>query len=116
VAFAANVSALDAGGNTTCALDIDGGVYCWGSNQFGQLGDPLLRGACDAGTVCSPAAVAVDLGDIPVVSLSVGSRHACAVAAQGEAFCWGDSSEGRLGAESVNGTGPAAPHRVDEPE
>jgi len=117
VAFSGvQVSAIEAGGNATCALGTDRNVYCWGSNQFGQLGDPALRGACDAGTVCSPAAVGVDLGGLPVVGLSVGAGHACAVAAEGQMLCWGDSSDGRLGAKSVNNAGLSAPHRVDEPE
>jgi alpha-tubulin suppressor-like RCC1 family protein len=32
-------TAITVGASHACGLTIDGGVYCWGSNARGQLGD-----------------------------------------------------------------------------
>src|SRR5213075_2666578 len=34
---------ISAGGLHTCALTLDGHVYCWGDNLHGELGDPAVR-------------------------------------------------------------------------
>lgn len=78
---------ITSGGFHSCVLMNTGGVKCWGSNNWGQIG-PLENGI-------GPA-------DIPglgerVVSFEAGFRHTCAVTASGGVKCWGYNDLNQLG-------------------
>ena len=80
---------VDAGTRHTCALDEGGGVWCWGWNASGQLGDGsrTLR--------VTPVAVRGLPG--AATALSVGDDHACVLIRDGGVYCWGANAGGRLG-------------------
>jgi len=92
---------ISANHSYTCALTLEGGLYCWGWGGAGQLGveDPP---ACDtslAGPVyCSPTPVPVSTA-FRLTGLSTGPVHACALNEEGRAICWGDNGQGQLGDE-----------------
>jgi alpha-tubulin suppressor-like RCC1 family protein len=79
------------GARHTCAQTADGSVWCWGSNQLGQL-------ASDATESTSLRPVRIEL-DQPLTqgSLSCGANHTCAIANDGSLQCWGDNTYGQLG-------------------
>ena len=78
---------LRVGGSSACASTDDGRVYCWGSDEFGQLGD----GGAWASTT-EPHLVAMP----DLAHASVGAAHACAL--QGDQVaCWGHGEHGQLG-------------------
>lgn len=81
-------SSLASGGRHTCGIATGGSPYCWGSNEFGQLGD----GTRDARSTPSPVADGLRLG-----ALSVGTDHACGLASDGLLYCWGRSAVGEVG-------------------
>ena len=64
-----------------CALFDDGRVYCWGSNQRGQLGDGTLLDSDLPVTVHG-------LDDAAQIAASADST--CARTTQGQVRCWGD--------------------------
>ena len=68
------------GSSHTCGLTSAGSAYCWGSNDYGQLG----TGTTDDAT--TPTAVA---GGLTFAKVSVGSQHTCAITTGGAAYCWG---------------------------
>lgn len=76
-------------GNSTCALDSDGRVGCWGDNSRGQLG--VGNSVQEPGTL-----VWLDnLGE--VTEVSVGGDYACAVVRAGSIFCWGGNDRWQQG-------------------
>jgi len=78
----------------SCVLEGGGGIYCWGSNEAGQLGTMLTRGTFSA----SPVKVAANGKRFALVSS--GRFHSCAIAAEGDAYCWGLNATGQLGVGS----------------
>ncbi len=99
----------------TCA--IVGGVrdfgdaYCWGENQFGQLGVATTGESCRTPfgkeVPCATQPMKVS-GDTRFVSLVAGARHACGLTGTGAAYCWGDNRFGQLGSRLGSGFEPAA--------
>ncbi len=71
-----------------CATKADGSSWCWGRNDFGQLG----IGTLDAPE--TPTRVGDELG---WTALSAGYRHSCGVR-DGALWCWGGNGGGELGA------------------
>ena len=83
--------AIEAGNHHSCALDEDGDVYCWGRNDYGQLGD----GTDSDRTL--PTAVTGLSEPVLILSLDAVSHHACVVTASKVAYCWGKNDQGQLG-------------------
>lgn len=97
------VTSVSVGSNFACALAA-GAVYCWGSNDQGQLGNSTST------TSAVPVAVTMSgvLNGKTVTSISAGMYHACVVAS-GSVYCWGYNNLGQLGNGSVvNSNSPVA--------
>lgn len=87
------VTSIAVGWRHTCAVRSEGAPWCWGGNDRGQLGDgttsdrlrPVRVTKADGSSLTG------------VTAISVGVDHSCAVTSLGNAWCWGDNSEGELG-------------------
>lgn len=88
-------TSLSAGGAHTCGITADSIAYCWGRNEFGQLGD--------SSNTDRPAPVRVS-GGLAFRLISAGDGHTCAVATDDTPYCWGKNNHGQLGIGST-GTG-----------
>jgi alpha-tubulin suppressor-like RCC1 family protein len=85
----ADVSDLALGGSHACAINA-GGVYCWGDNEYGQLGDGTTRDR--------PVPVQVSIpGNRRAVDVEAGYFHTCIKFQSGDVACWGRNKEGQLG-------------------
>jgi alpha-tubulin suppressor-like RCC1 family protein len=90
-------SAVGAGYHHSCGIADDGPVWCWGSNEWLQLGssEPMQRCA-GANFDCSGTPLRVN-GTTQLVSLAGSLRHTCGLDAAGAAWCWGFGLGGQLG-------------------
>ena len=79
-----------------CAIRSNGSVSCWGSDDFGQIGNP--------------AAANSQLTPIPLVglpnrsratALAAGGEHSCALLSDKTVWCWGSNSNGQLGSSTA---------------
>jgi alpha-tubulin suppressor-like RCC1 family protein len=80
---------VSAGRNHTCAGTDLSGVYCWGANDVGQLGNGT--------TLSSSVPQAVEFSAPGLIDAFAGSTHSCGLTASGGLFCWGANNTGQLG-------------------
>lgn len=80
----------------TCALSTEGGVKCWGANDYGQLGDASTKIKY---TPVSPSGLSSG-----VTELGAGAYHTCAVTSAGGLKCWGANGNGQLGTGTTTDT------------
>jgi alpha-tubulin suppressor-like RCC1 family protein len=84
-----DVTAIAVGAYHSCALTRSGDVQCWGQNSYGQLGDGT--------TTDSTVPIHVQGLTTPVLQLTAGYAHTCALMSKGEVLCWGQNDSGQLG-------------------
>lgn len=110
---------LYAGEYHTCGLTTAGVAYCWGKNDFGQLG-------IAAGATVAPITSATPVNtSLTFRALALGENFTCGITGAppgttgtisppGTIWCWGDNEYGQLGtgAFGINGFPVLAPQRV----
>lgn len=83
------VSAASGHYSFTCGVTTNFRAFCWGRNNYGQIGD-----SSTATRRVRPSLVA---GAHPFSQLDAGYYHACGVTTANQAFCWGNGRSGQLG-------------------
>ena len=104
---------IDVGDATTCGIISAGQAFCWGLNNYGQLG-AQADSVCfaDLGTPgnllgdsseieeglapCSllPLRIAPE---VEFATISAGDSTSCGLSVAGRAYCWGDNTSGQVG-------------------
>lgn len=95
----------------SCGIAADGAAFCWGNNQFGQLGDgtttdrfaPTRVGGNLRFALIATASGFASLSNAvpPTARAQGGVAHTCALTVVGAAWCWGWNGNGQLGDGSV---------------
>ena len=81
----APVTAVDAvaiGNSHACTLADDGRIFCWGDNEYGELGD----GTNDYRGLPTQPVVGITNGR----AIAAGIRFSCAALFDGSVWCWGE--------------------------
>jgi len=80
-------------------------LYCWGDNQYGQLGQPLSLAA---------TAVADLVPGLPAIAhISLSGSTTCAIDTTGLAHCWGYGGDGELGDGTNTNAQPTPVSTID---
>lgn len=92
VGYLTGVDAISSGiGSFSLALKSDGTVWAWGTNVYGQLGNPSASSTI-------PSQVS---GLAGVINISAGSDHSFARKSDGTVWAWGKNLDGQLGDGTV---------------
>ena len=85
---------VSAGDSHTLAIDIDGNLYTWGSNAYGQLGDGTTENKSTPTLIVNPT-------EAEWVYASGGEYHSFAIDSDSNLYTWGGNSFGQLGDNSI---------------
>jgi alpha-tubulin suppressor-like RCC1 family protein len=96
------VSEIAAGEDHSLAVTSTGQLYAFGSNRFGQLGNPANSGT----ELANPAPLRVNLPGAtgPVVQIAAGISHSLALTSTGQLYAFGSNEFGQLGVQANSGT------------
>lgn len=86
-----NIVQITAGEKHICAIDNTGKIYCWGNNQFGQLGTGNTNSDYYAKEITTNISET-----LLNTKISAGGNHTC-IATNQKAFCFGNNDFGQLG-------------------
>ncbi|MBN2723990.1 MAG: hypothetical protein JXR95_07980 [Deltaproteobacteria bacterium] len=84
---------ITAGGVHSCFIDSTGQGWCFGANDYGQLG----QGDVDYDAHLPEM---INQTDLLFSSISAGRAYTCAVSTDGKVWCWGRNQMGQLGNHS----------------
>jgi Alpha-tubulin suppressor and related RCC1 domain-containing proteins len=80
------------GGESACAVFVDGKVRCWGGDSIGELGDGQTRPYGQSISVPAPV-----IGISNAKAIAGGYQHYCALLGDGTVRCWGANNAGQMG-------------------
>ena len=96
--------AIGVGSSTSCAIDTDGDLRCWGDGSMGALGSgstaTIGSGSGTAMTDLEPVVIPAMDPSARFVAVDGGVQFTCALDDLGSVWCWGRNEVGQLGLDS----------------
>jgi len=81
--------------DTSCHINSQRDLRCWGANSAGNLG---------VGNTTSDSSLKSVTNGNKIADLSLSYQNTCALYTNGNIKCWGDGSQGQLGQPTLNGS------------
>jgi alpha-tubulin suppressor-like RCC1 family protein len=103
IASLTNIKSISAGSYHSAALGIDGSVWTWGENYFGQIGNGTTND-----NIPNPYKV---IGISDVKSISTGNEHTIALKNDGTFWAWGYNNAGQKG-NGTSGVNVLSPFQI----
>lgn len=94
---------LSGGNGVWCGLASDGTAYCWGENSHGEVGDGTRIQRVDPVPVTTTLKFWLIATQTPTGSIG---SHACGLATDSTAHCWGAADQGQLGIGLISASTP----------
>ena len=85
------IKQIASGGISSCVIASDDKAYCWGSNNFGQLGNGNLKNS----STPTPVSTTGVLAGKTIKQITAGNSYFCVIASDDKAYCWGVVEGGR---------------------
>nr|WP_232345921.1 InlB B-repeat-containing protein [Bifidobacterium sp. W8120] len=100
---------VSAGWQHSLALGSDGNAWAWGDNGNGQLGNNSYSSSYVPVRVRDPASPTDTSKGLKAAQVSAGIDHSLALGSDGNAWAWGDNSNGQLGDGSTDSKSAPVP-------
>jgi len=87
--FDIKIEAIASGGRFSLAVDENGGLWSWGNNEYGKLGD---------GTETNKLSPVLITTQTNIKTVIAGIDHSLAIDEEGNLWSWGNNFDGKVGA------------------
>jgi alpha-tubulin suppressor-like RCC1 family protein len=78
--------------NHSCGIKADRSLYCWGSNNKGQLGNNEM----------SESSIPIKVDENLWINVTTGDAHTCGISQDNFLYCWGYNVFGQIGNETTD--------------
>ncbi|KAF3926145.1 Alsin [Orbilia brochopaga] len=91
------IVAIGAGSYHSFAVDVNGRVWAWGLNQYGQCGIDLEGKTGEDGVAVPKPTIVKSLSKYKIVQITGGEHHSAAITDDGKLLTWGRLDANQLG-------------------
>lgn len=97
-----NIKYIASGDFHCFAIDVEGKVFAWGLNQFGQCALTDINGELEDGSLITKPTEIPALSELSITEISAGEHHTLALTSEGDVYSWGRYDMKEIGIPKEN--------------